>query len=224
MKYTVIPIERFPKLNTFFTSVGPADKKPSRAGRSPALVPSTSSPAGLFLNPSYDPLPPNTPHPCPPFEDSPFSWTIAAFPNTATSASSSTFAIPPFVQHPIALAPILYHGLLHLGHALCLRIMSRKRKSSSTIYTSHTSHKRKKRWRTQHVVHSSDNEADTDSEALSADEWLINCILDETESQYLIDWEGPWTPTWVSLVIYPLLSAIPCFIGGLLEVLGASLF
>ncbi|GAT27763.1 HDA1 complex subunit [Aspergillus luchuensis] len=74
--------------------------------------------------------------------------------------------------------------------------MSRKRKSSSTIYTSHTSHKRKKRWRTQHVVHSSDNEADTDSEALSADEWLINCILDETESQYLIDWEGPWTPTW----------------------------
>ncbi|KAI3087622.1 hypothetical protein CBS147353_540 [Aspergillus niger] len=74
--------------------------------------------------------------------------------------------------------------------------MSRKRKASSTIYTSHGSHKRKKRWRYQHVVHSSDTETDNDSEALGADEWLINCILDESESQYLIDWEGPWTPTW----------------------------
>jgi hypothetical protein len=101
--------------------------------------------------------------------------------------------------------------------------MSRKRKASSTIYTSHGSHKRKKRWRYQHVVHSSDTETDNDSEALGADEWLINCILDESESQYLIDWEGPWTPTWVSLVTSLLPSALSCFIGGLLKVLGASL-
>ncbi|GKZ19667.1 hypothetical protein AbraCBS73388_004572 [Aspergillus brasiliensis] len=74
--------------------------------------------------------------------------------------------------------------------------MSRKRKITSPIYTSYANHKRKKRWRSQHVVQSNDNEAEDESGTLGADEWYINCILDETESQYLIDWEGPWTPTW----------------------------
>jgi hypothetical protein len=34
-------------------------------------------------------------------------------------------------------------------------------------------------------------------------EWPIKCILRETEAEYLIDWEGPYEPTWVSIVTWP---------------------
>jgi len=33
-------------------------------------------------------------------------------------------------------------------------------------------------------------------------EWPIKCILRETETEYLIDWEGPYEPTWVSRRIF----------------------
>ncbi|PWY86435.1 hypothetical protein BO94DRAFT_517533 [Aspergillus sclerotioniger CBS 115572] len=76
--------------------------------------------------------------------------------------------------------------------------MWRKRKVPSPIYTGHPSDTRRQRWKEQHVIQTSEDEDQTEdnTEALDADEWYINCILDETESQYLIDWEGPWTPTW----------------------------
>ncbi|RAL01935.1 uncharacterized protein BO80DRAFT_47453 [Aspergillus ibericus CBS 121593] len=76
--------------------------------------------------------------------------------------------------------------------------MWRKRKLPSPVYTGTTSDTQKERWKEQHAIHSSEDEDEVqdDSEALDPDEWYINCILDETESQYLIDWEGPWTPTW----------------------------
>lgn len=78
--------------------------------------------------------------------------------------------------------------------------MCRKRKIPPPIYTGHASDTRKQQWKEQHIIQPSEDEDDVedDGEALDSDEWYINCILDETESQYLIDWEGPWTPTWVS--------------------------
>lgn len=38
----------------------------------------------------------------------------------------------------------------------------------------------------------------SDSSELDEDEWPIRCILQETDTEYLIDWEGPYTPSWVS--------------------------
>lgn len=43
------------------------------------------------------------------------------------------------------------------------------------------------------------NASEDDDSGNEEGEWDIKCILDESESHYLIDWEGPWTPTWVSL-------------------------
>ena len=57
---------------------------------------------------------------------------------------------------------------------------------------------KKQRLKNTHPVISSDEENNNESSALAEDEWYIDCILDETESQYLIDWEGPWSPSWVS--------------------------
>ncbi|KAE8380816.1 class II histone deacetylase complex subunits 2 and 3-domain-containing protein [Aspergillus bertholletiae] len=77
--------------------------------------------------------------------------------------------------------------------------MWRKRKVSSSVSThstdEHRKH-RKKRLKNNYVVISSDEEDDNEGSSLTEDEWYINCILDETESQYLIDWEGPWSPSW----------------------------
>ncbi|OGM44777.1 HDA1 complex subunit [Aspergillus bombycis] len=70
--------------------------------------------------------------------------------------------------------------------------MWRKCKISSYSSDKH----RKKRYKNTHPVISSDEENDNESSALAEDEWYIDCILDETESQYLIDWEGPWSPSW----------------------------
>lgn len=44
----------------------------------------------------------------------------------------------------------------------------------------------------------SENGDENEDSGNAEDEWDIKCILDESESQYLIDWEGPWSPTWVS--------------------------
>ncbi|KAE8364154.1 class II histone deacetylase complex subunits 2 and 3-domain-containing protein [Aspergillus caelatus] len=73
--------------------------------------------------------------------------------------------------------------------------MWRKRKISSSATRSSDKHKKKRRKNTYPVI-SSDEENDSESSDLAEDEWYINCILDETESQYLIDWEGPWSPSW----------------------------
>ncbi|KAE8135507.1 class II histone deacetylase complex subunits 2 and 3-domain-containing protein [Aspergillus pseudotamarii] len=74
--------------------------------------------------------------------------------------------------------------------------MWRKRKISSSISTHSSDKHRKKRHKNTYPVIPSDEENDNESSSLAEDEWYINCILDETESQYLIDWEGPWSPSW----------------------------
>lgn len=82
--------------------------------------------------------------------------------------------------------------------------MWRKRKASSPVTAHHSEDHRGKRWKNNFVVLSSDDEdqsenGDENEDSGNAeDEWDIKCILDESESQYLIDWEGPWSPTWVS--------------------------
>lgn len=81
--------------------------------------------------------------------------------------------------------------------------MWRKRKLSPHQDNNHTNISRKKRWKENYTIVSSDDSDDSDHESnpLDDDEYYINCILDETESQYLIDWEGPWEPTWVNIYI-----------------------
>ena len=34
---------------------------------------------------------------------------------------------------------------------------------------------------------------------IGEEEFDVNCILDEDDIRYYIDWEGPYSPTWVSL-------------------------
>ncbi|KAH1281926.1 hypothetical protein KXX33_006377 [Aspergillus fumigatus] len=79
--------------------------------------------------------------------------------------------------------------------------MWRKRKAASPAISDPADNFRKRRWKVVYVISSSDDENDENDDSTSSldeDEWYINCILDETESQYLIDWEGPWSPTWSS--------------------------
>ncbi|PKX96628.1 uncharacterized protein P174DRAFT_84534 [Aspergillus novofumigatus IBT 16806] len=78
-------------------------------------------------------------------------------------------------------------------------MMWRKRKAASPASSDPADNSRKKRWKEVYVISSSDDENDENDDSrsnLDEDEWYINCILDESESQYLIDWEGPWSPTW----------------------------
>lgn len=81
--------------------------------------------------------------------------------------------------------------------------MWRKRKASS-VSSHNTDEPRQKRWKTHFVVSSSEDEdedQDQDQDQESEDEegeWDIKCILEESEDLYLIDWEGPYSPTWVS--------------------------
>ncbi|KAF7166776.1 hypothetical protein CNMCM5623_000283 [Aspergillus felis] len=75
-------------------------------------------------------------------------------------------------------------------------MMWRKRKAASPASPDPAESSRKKKWKEVYVVSSSDDENDDSRSSLDEDEWYINCILDETESQYLIDWEGRWSPTW----------------------------
>ena len=76
--------------------------------------------------------------------------------------------------------------------------MERKRKAPNITSTQPTDLHRAKKQKGNTIVIDSDSEKEHESDSLEEDEWYIKCILDETESQYLIDWEGPWSPTWVS--------------------------
>ncbi|KAL4923750.1 uncharacterized protein BDV17DRAFT_276324 [Aspergillus undulatus] len=77
--------------------------------------------------------------------------------------------------------------------------MRSKRKASS-VFTRSSRHKRRENWNHQYIVTSSDEEKSTaddiEEEIGDNEEWEINGILEETESQYLLDWVGPWSPTW----------------------------
>ncbi|KAF7596583.1 hypothetical protein BBP40_000983 [Aspergillus hancockii] len=55
---------------------------------------------------------------------------------------------------------------------------------------------RKEKWKSKHLTIPREEEDGDNDESLAEDEWPIDSILAETESQYLIDWEGPWTPSW----------------------------
>lgn len=77
-------------------------------------------------------------------------------------------------------------------------MMGRKRRASSDVSTG-IGRLRRERLRKKRVVSSSDDEELEDNH-IGEEEFPINCILDETDSQYLIDWEGDWSPTWVRLV------------------------
>lgn len=46
------------------------------------------------------------------------------------------------------------------------------------------------------TIDSSDSSDNSEAE----DEWPIKSILRETDTHYLIDWEGPYEPTWVSRI------------------------
>lgn len=76
--------------------------------------------------------------------------------------------------------------------------MERKRKAPNSITTQPTDTHRAKKQKGNIIVLDTDSENEHESDSLEEDEWYIKCILDETDSQYLIDWEGPWSPTWVS--------------------------
>jgi len=71
--------------------------------------------------------------------------------------------------------------------------MGRKRKASSTAFTTSNSHSTKRKRNNKFPS------SDTDKEPVQIgdEEYPINCILDETRTKYLIDWEGPYSPTWV---------------------------
>lgn len=79
--------------------------------------------------------------------------------------------------------------------------MALKRKANPYVNNSTDTLGRKRLKRSYTVISSSESEVDdggVENSDIGDDEWLIKCILDENESQYLIDWEGPWSPTWVS--------------------------
>lgn len=83
--------------------------------------------------------------------------------------------------------------------------MGNQRKSSSPVILNTPDDPRRPKREQNLAIISSDDEVNDShsSSSLSEDEWYINCILDETESHYLIDWEGDWSPSWVSCVLCP---------------------
>lgn len=90
------------------------------------------------------------------------------------------------------------HGL-HLLNPLLSGMMARKRKANPHARNIQHTLKRKRQKNSYTVLSSSETEESTDQNSdIGEDEWLIRCILDEDETQYLIDWEGSWSPTWVS--------------------------
>ncbi|KAL4952131.1 class II histone deacetylase complex subunits 2 and 3-domain-containing protein [Aspergillus filifer] len=72
--------------------------------------------------------------------------------------------------------------------------MRSKRKASS-VFTTSSPQKREHRWNDHFIVTSSDEE-ETSADDIEDLEWEINGILEETDSQYLIDWVGNYSPTW----------------------------
>ncbi len=76
----------------------------------------------------------------------------------------------------------------------------RSKRKASQVFTTASPTKRREQWNQNYVVTSSDEEdASTDEieDGSSDEEWEINGILDENQSEYLIDWVGPYSPTWV---------------------------
>ncbi|KAL2786888.1 class II histone deacetylase complex subunits 2 and 3-domain-containing protein [Aspergillus keveii] len=68
-----------------------------------------------------------------------------------------------------------------------------------SVFTGSPNKSRRNNWNNQFIVTSSDDEdeeEDSNSEELDDEEWEINGILDESESQYLIDWVGNYPPSW----------------------------
>lgn len=72
------------------------------------------------------------------------------------------------------------------------------------MFTTASPTKRREQWNHNYVVTSSDEE-DTSTDEIedepSDEEWEIKGIQDENQSEYLIDWVGPYSPTWVGLVL-----------------------
>ncbi|KAL2846106.1 class II histone deacetylase complex subunits 2 and 3-domain-containing protein [Aspergillus pseudoustus] len=69
----------------------------------------------------------------------------------------------------------------------------------SPVFTGSPNKSRRNNWNNQYIITSGDEEdqdTDADTDDLDDGEWEINGILDETESQYLIDWVGNYSPTW----------------------------
>ncbi|KAL2825969.1 class II histone deacetylase complex subunits 2 and 3-domain-containing protein [Aspergillus cavernicola] len=73
---------------------------------------------------------------------------------------------------------------------------------ASSVFTQSPENSRRSQWNNRYVITSSDDDDDdSDDEHPNTDEiddqeWEINGILDESESQYLLDWVGNWSPTW----------------------------
>ncbi|OJJ32994.1 hypothetical protein ASPWEDRAFT_174422 [Aspergillus wentii DTO 134E9] len=83
-------------------------------------------------------------------------------------------------------------------------MMRRKRNISSSVSIHQPADESRRKILKQHYVIESSEEDETENEdddgeessEIGEDEYLINCILDESENQYFIDWQGPWSPTW----------------------------
>lgn len=76
----------------------------------------------------------------------------------------------------------------------------RSKRKASQVFTTASPTKRRVQWNHNYVVTSSDEEdasADDIEDDSSDEEWEIKGIQDENQSEYLIDWVGPYTPTWV---------------------------
>lgn len=86
-----------------------------------------------------------------------------------------------------------------VGRALSVDVMAPKRKATSHAHENSAHQRHNKRSRRSYIIVSSSETEDSD---ISEGEYLIKCILDENKSQYLIDWDGPWTPTWVCGDLY----------------------
>ncbi|KAL4886267.1 class II histone deacetylase complex subunits 2 and 3-domain-containing protein [Aspergillus karnatakaensis] len=79
----------------------------------------------------------------------------------------------------------------------------RSKRKASPVYNSKQSwsspDRRRQTWRINYTVISDDDEDDNESnnaQEAEDEEWEIEGILDETESQYMIDWAGDYSPTW----------------------------
>ncbi|RMJ27687.1 hypothetical protein PHISP_01472 [Aspergillus sp. HF37] len=71
--------------------------------------------------------------------------------------------------------------------------MAPKRRALSQAHENSAPEPRTKRPRKDYATSSSSESEESD---IGEDEYLVKCILDENKFRYLIDWEGPWTPTW----------------------------
>lgn len=106
---------------------------------------------------------------------------------------------------PLVFIPSVHVFLAHYGLRLLdpflSGMMALKRKPNPYVHDSTDILGRKRSKRSYTVISSSESGTDdgsAENSDIGEDEWLIKCILDENESQYLIDWDGPWSPTWVS--------------------------